>query len=74
MARSPKYRLSFRRRREGKTNYHRRLQLIISRRNRLVIRCSNKHTIVFPIEKNDFVKVFYLLESKLQQLEQLCVY
>jgi len=46
MARGPKYRLSFRRRREGKTNYHRRLKLIISRRKRLVIRCSNKHTIV----------------------------
>ena len=46
MAKGPKYRISFRRRREGKTNYHRRLKLIISRRKRLVIRCSNKHTIV----------------------------
>jgi large subunit ribosomal protein L18 len=46
MAKGPKYRVPFRRRREGKTNYHRRLKLIQSRRNRLVVRCSNKHTIV----------------------------
>ena len=50
MARGPKYRISFRRRREGKTNYHRRLKLIISRRKRLVIRCSNKHTTVQVVE------------------------
>ncbi|QEE15347.1 50S ribosomal protein L18 [Promethearchaeum syntrophicum] len=50
MARGPKYRISFRRRREGKTNYHRRLKLIISRRKRLVIRCSNKHTIVQVVD------------------------
>ncbi len=50
MARGPKYRISFRRRREGKTNYHRRLKLIISRRKRLVIRCSNKHTVVQVVE------------------------
>ena len=50
MARGPKYRISFRRRREGKTNYHRRLKLIISRRKRLVIRCSNKHTTVQIVE------------------------
>ncbi|MHA1512062.1 MAG: 50S ribosomal protein L18 [Promethearchaeota archaeon] len=50
MARGPKYRLSFRRRREGKTNYHRRLKLIISQRKRLVIRCSNKHTVVQVVE------------------------
>ena len=50
MARGPKYRISFRRRREGKTNYHRRLKLIISRRKRLVIRCSNKHTVVQVVD------------------------
>ncbi len=50
MAKGPKYRLSFRRRREGKTNYHRRLKLIISRRKRLVIRCSNKHTTVQVVD------------------------
>ncbi len=50
MAKGPKYRVPFRRRREGKTNYHRRLRLIQSRRNRLVVRCSNKHTIVQVVE------------------------
>jgi len=50
MARGPKYRVPFRRRKEGKTNYHRRLKLIISRRKRLVIRCSNKHTTVQVVD------------------------
>lgn len=46
MARGPNYRLPFRRRRQGKTNYYRRLRLIKSRRTRLVIRASTKHTVV----------------------------
>lgn len=46
MANGPRYRVAFRRRREGKTNYHRRLKLIRSHKNRVVIRTSNKHTIV----------------------------
>ena len=46
MAKGPKYRVAFRRRREGKTNFGRRLKLIKSRRNRLVIRCSLKHITV----------------------------
>ena len=50
MAKGPKHRVAFRRRREGKTNYHRRLKLIRSRRNRLVIRCSLKHVTVQVIE------------------------
>ncbi len=50
MANGPRYRVPFRRRREGKTNYHRRLRLIVSGRNRLVIRCSNMHTVVQVIE------------------------
>ena len=44
MANGPKFRVPFRRRREGKTNYHRRLKLIRSHKKRLVIRTSNKHT------------------------------
>lgn len=43
MAKGPKYRVAFRRRREGKTNFTRRLKLIKSRRNRLVIRCTLRH-------------------------------
>ncbi|MHA1734601.1 MAG: 50S ribosomal protein L18 [Promethearchaeota archaeon] len=46
MARGPKYRLPFRRRREGKTNFHRRLRLIKSRKTRLIIRASTKNLIV----------------------------
>jgi len=46
MAKGPKYRVAFRRRREGKTNYHRRLVLIQSRRNRLIVRSSLRHTTV----------------------------
>lgn len=46
MAHGPKYKLRFRRRREGKTNYHRRLRLIKSRRTRVIIRASTKHLTV----------------------------
>jgi large subunit ribosomal protein L18 len=52
MARGPRYRVDFRRRREGKTNYHRRLVLIRSQRNRVIIRCSLKHTTVQVAEAN----------------------
>lgn len=38
MATGPRYKVSFRRRREGKTDYHQRLKLIVSREPRLVIR------------------------------------
>jgi len=50
MARGPRYRRSFRRREEGKTNYHKRLRLIKSRKLRLVIRASNNHVRVQVIE------------------------
>ncbi len=44
MAKGPAYRVPFRRRREGKTNYYRRRELLKSRKIRLVIRCSLSHT------------------------------
>ncbi|HHI30679.1 50S ribosomal protein L18 [Methanosarcinales archaeon ex4572_44] len=44
MARGPGYKVAFRRRREGRTNYHSRRKLIISGKPRLVIRKSLKHT------------------------------
>jgi len=50
MAHGPRYRLSMRRRREGKTNYQRRLRLILSGKNRLVIRASTRNTIVQVME------------------------
>ncbi|MFX1516515.1 MAG: 50S ribosomal protein L18 [Promethearchaeota archaeon] len=46
MARSARYRIPFRRRREGKTNYHLRRRLVKSNQNRAVIRVTNNHCIV----------------------------
>jgi large subunit ribosomal protein L18 len=46
MAQGPTYRVKYRRRREGKTNYYRRRKLLLSRLPRLVIRKTNTNTIV----------------------------
>jgi large subunit ribosomal protein L18 len=46
MAQGPTYRVKFRRRREGKTNYYRRRRLLLSRQPRLVVRKTNTNTIV----------------------------
>ncbi|MHA2116659.1 MAG: 50S ribosomal protein L18 [Candidatus Thorarchaeota archaeon] len=46
MAQGPTYRVKFRRRREGKTNYYRRRRLLQSRSPRLVVRKTNNATIV----------------------------
>ena len=46
MAQGPMYRVKFRRRREGKTNYYRRRSLLQSRRARLVVRKTNADMIV----------------------------
>ncbi len=43
MAKGPRYRRSKRRRFEGKTDYHKRLKLLKSRKIRVVIRASNNH-------------------------------
>ena len=50
MATGPRYRVPFRRRREGKTNYRSRRALVLSGVPRLVVRLSLKHTIVQVIE------------------------
>ncbi|MFX1392543.1 MAG: 50S ribosomal protein L18 [Promethearchaeota archaeon] len=50
MARGPRYRRSFRRREQGKTNYHKRLKFLKSRLLRLVVRASNNHIRVQFIE------------------------
>jgi len=42
--------LKFRRHREGRTNYHKRLEMLKSRRVRLVARVSNRHIVVQFIE------------------------
>ncbi|HUY01321.1 MAG TPA: 50S ribosomal protein L18 [Candidatus Deferrimicrobium sp.] len=46
MARGPRYRILFRRRRSGKTNFYYRKRLIVSNKLRTVVRSSLKHIIV----------------------------
>lgn len=46
MASGPLYRVAFRRRREGKTDYRRRLALLKSGEHRVVVRTSNRNVIV----------------------------
>ncbi len=46
MARGPRYKVPFRRRREGKTHYYRRKKMILSGTPRLVIRKTNNQIIV----------------------------
>ena len=50
MATGPRYRVPFRRRREGKTNYRTRRALVLSRVPRLVVRLTLKNAIVQIIE------------------------
>lgn len=45
MAQGSRYKLAFKRRREGKTDYHARLKLIDLDKSRLVVRISNNHVI-----------------------------
>ncbi len=53
MARLKVKRIPFRRRREGKTNYKKRLSLLLSGKNRLVIRKSLKHIYAQIVEYNE---------------------
>lgn len=46
MAQGPTFRVKFRRRREGRTNYYRRRRLLLSKIPRLVVRKTNTNTIV----------------------------
>lgn len=46
MATGPRYRVPFRRRKEGRTNYRTRRALVLSRVPRLAVRLTLKHTIV----------------------------
>jgi len=50
MARNARYRVPFRRRREGKTNYHLRRKLVQSNTIRTVVRLTNSHVIVQFVE------------------------
>ncbi|MFH2019806.1 MAG: 50S ribosomal protein L18 [archaeon] len=53
MAKKQIYTMPFRRKREGKTNYKKRLALLKSRKLRLVVRRSNKHIIAQLIKYSD---------------------
>jgi len=50
VARGPRYKVPYRRRREGKTNYRKRLKLLLSRKPRLVVRITNTRVIAQIIE------------------------
>ncbi|RLG53026.1 MAG: 50S ribosomal protein L18 [Thermoproteota archaeon] len=50
MARGPRYRVKFRRRREGKTDYYARYRMLLGGRPRLVVRKSNRHIRVHVVE------------------------
>lgn len=50
MAKGPRYNVPYRRRREGKTNYRKRLKLLLSRKPRLVVRLTNRRVIAQIVE------------------------
>ncbi len=50
MAKGPRYKVPYRRRREGKTNYRKRLKLLLSRKPRLVVRITNRRVIAQVID------------------------
>ncbi len=45
MAKGPRYKVPYRRRREGKTNYRKRLRLLSGRKPRIVVRITNRRVI-----------------------------
>ena len=53
MAHGPLYRVNFRRRREGSTDYRRRLALLKSGEHRVVVRTSNRNVIVQFVEYDE---------------------
>ena len=56
MATGPRYKVPFRRRREGRTNYHLRLKLLLSRQDRVVVRKSAKNVqiqLIAPTPEGD---------------------
>jgi len=53
MAKGPSYRVPFRRRREGKTDYQSRRALVLSRLPRLAVRGSLKHVIVQVVDAKE---------------------
>lgn len=50
MASGPRYRVAFRRKREGRTDYRKRIKLLLSEKPRLVVRKSCNHVIAQLVE------------------------
>jgi len=46
MATGPRYFVPFRRRKEGKTDYYKRMKLVVAESPRMVVRKSNRHIII----------------------------
>ncbi len=69
MAKSANYHVPFRRRRDGKTNFHRRKRLLRSGKNRLVVRRTNKHERV-SIVKAKVIGDETLVDASSQHLKQ----
>lgn len=66
MARGPRYKVPLRRRREGKTNYKKRLKLLLSRKPRLVVRVTNTRVIAQVVEfGNEGDRVIVGVDSKM---------
>jgi large subunit ribosomal protein L18 len=70
MARGPSYRVPFRRRREGKTNYRSRRALVLSKSPRLVVRLTLKHTIL-QIAEAEAVGDKIIISANSRELEKM---
>jgi len=62
---SPTYKMPFRRRREGKTNYRKRLKLLLSKKPRLVVRKSLKYINAQIVVFNGCDKTITAVNSKI---------
>ena len=70
MARGPRYKVPFRRRREGRTDYRHRAALLRGEKVRLVVRSSNRHSRVQFIEYKGG-QDFTLASAVSKELEEL---
>ncbi len=66
----PRYRVSMRRRREGKTNYHARLKLVLSGKLRLVVRAS-VHSIIVQVVDASLKGDKIIVSAHSSQLQKL---
>lgn len=66
----PRYRVSMRRRKEGKTNYHARLKLVLSGKKRLVVRAS-LHSVVVQVVDASLKGDKIIVSAHSSQLQKL---